>query len=245
MKVKKSMLTLALALAVLCGITIGASASSTLQEIKAYLNSGITIKYNNTVQTLTDAGGNTVYPITYNGTTYLPVRAVSNMLGIGVDWDQATQTVLLGKIDTRTDLINTFKPYTDFAVTESHLSNFSNSKQADHVQSADKKTISAGGVDLDHWLCLWSGWNNREEVLASYNLGGKYTTLTFQVYADHDTTLTVSGDNGSVLGQYTLKGEQAPQTITVNLLNTTQLTFQRGAMTETDCSVYIFNAYLE
>ena len=52
MKIKKSMLTLALALAVMCGITIGAGASGTLQEIKAHLNSGITIKYNNTVQTL-------------------------------------------------------------------------------------------------------------------------------------------------------------------------------------------------
>ena len=36
-----------------------------------------TIRYNGETQTLFDANKNRVYPITYNGTTYLPVRAVS------------------------------------------------------------------------------------------------------------------------------------------------------------------------
>ena len=82
--------------------TAGVGAASNLQEIKAYLNYGITIEYNDVDQTMYDAGGNRVYPITYNGTTYLPVRAVSNMLGVKVDWDQNTQHVLLGNsyVDT-------------------------------------------------------------------------------------------------------------------------------------------------
>jgi len=40
--------------------------------------------------------GNPVYPIIYNGTTYLPIRAVSNMLDIPVAWDATTKTVILG-----------------------------------------------------------------------------------------------------------------------------------------------------
>lgn len=55
---------------------------------------------------MADVNGNPVYPLLYNGTTYLPIRAVSNMLGLNVDWDGATQTVLLGKSstsDTSTD----------------------------------------------------------------------------------------------------------------------------------------------
>ena len=97
MKTRKTFITLAIALALVCGMVIGANAADTLKEISAYLNYGITIKYNGEAQNLADASGNRVYPITYNGTTYLPIRAVSNMLGIGVDWDGATQTVLLGK----------------------------------------------------------------------------------------------------------------------------------------------------
>ena len=42
-----------------------------------------------------DANGNYVEPFTINGTTYLPVRAVANALGINVDWDGNTNTVIL------------------------------------------------------------------------------------------------------------------------------------------------------
>ncbi|MBR5157700.1 MAG: hypothetical protein IKW59_08045 [Clostridia bacterium] len=42
-----------------------------------------------------DANGNYVEPFIINGTTYLPVRAVANALGINVDWNGTTNTVLL------------------------------------------------------------------------------------------------------------------------------------------------------
>lgn len=42
-----------------------------------------------------DANNNYVEPFTINGTTYLPVRAVANALGINVNWDDSTNTVVL------------------------------------------------------------------------------------------------------------------------------------------------------
>lgn len=96
MKIKKSALTLALAFAVVFGMIVGANAADTLKTITASLNYGITIKYNGEVQEMKDATGNRVYPISYEGTTYLPVRAVANLLGIEVNWDGATNTVWLG-----------------------------------------------------------------------------------------------------------------------------------------------------
>ncbi len=39
--------------------------------------------------------GTPVLPISYNGTTYLPVRAMGYLLGLGIGWDHATQTVLI------------------------------------------------------------------------------------------------------------------------------------------------------
>ena len=44
---------------------------------------------------LVDANGNPVEPFTINGTTYLPVRAVANALGLDVGWDQESFTVVL------------------------------------------------------------------------------------------------------------------------------------------------------
>ena len=87
------MLTLSIALNV---ALVAVTASGTLQEIVANLNYGITIEYNDVDQTMTDANGNRVYPISYNGTTYLPIRAVANMMGVKVEWDGPTNHVLLG-----------------------------------------------------------------------------------------------------------------------------------------------------
>lgn len=47
----------------------------------------------------TDANGNTVEPIIYNGTTYLPVRAVANAFGKAVYWDGPNMTVYLGQMN--------------------------------------------------------------------------------------------------------------------------------------------------
>lgn len=43
-----------------------------------------------------DAGGNTVEPFIYNGTTYLPVRAIGNAFNKDVDWNAENSTVILG-----------------------------------------------------------------------------------------------------------------------------------------------------
>lgn len=42
-----------------------------------------------------DADGNVVEPFIYNGTTYLPVRAVGDAFGKTVEWDAGTKTVKL------------------------------------------------------------------------------------------------------------------------------------------------------
>lgn len=65
------------------------------EAIRPVIDPGITVKYNGEVQTMKTATGAVVYPMIDGGTTYLPIRAVSNMLGLDVDWEQATQTVKL------------------------------------------------------------------------------------------------------------------------------------------------------
>jgi len=52
-----------------------------------------------------DANGNIVEPFIYNGTTYLPVRAVGEAIGKKVEWDAATQTVYLGEKTTATEKV--------------------------------------------------------------------------------------------------------------------------------------------
>ena len=53
---------------------------------------GITLKFNNRVANLTDVNGKTVQPFVYQGTTYVPIRAVSELFGATVSYDGSTNT---------------------------------------------------------------------------------------------------------------------------------------------------------
>ena len=83
MKLGKRLVSLALALVMVFSLTVNASAA-TAENIQVQLSPNITVKYNGTIQNMADVNGTPVYPLLYGGTTYLPVRAVANMLGVNV-----------------------------------------------------------------------------------------------------------------------------------------------------------------
>lgn len=92
---KKHMLA---ATILLCAFALGSFttiAAGTITKITAEKREDYTVKLDGTTQTFKDANGKIVYPIVYQGTTYLPVRALSETLGLTVGWDGTTQTVTL------------------------------------------------------------------------------------------------------------------------------------------------------
>ena len=73
------------------------SGTSAQKKVMFYLKPDISVELNGTRQVFKDANGQTVYPIIYNGTTYLPVRAVSALMKEPVEWDSGSKTVYIGK----------------------------------------------------------------------------------------------------------------------------------------------------
>lgn len=73
------------------------SPSGTTRVVTATLNRDMTVTLDGAAQTFQDTNGQTVYPIVYNGTTYLPVRAISGLVGLSIEWDGATNTVKLAE----------------------------------------------------------------------------------------------------------------------------------------------------
>lgn len=72
--------------------------ASTVQQINAtYKNIKITLDGVELVPK--DVNGNVVEPFVSGGTTYLPIRAVANALGLNVEWDGNTNTVKLTNPD--------------------------------------------------------------------------------------------------------------------------------------------------
>lgn len=75
----------------------GVYAGANLQEIQAYLNGDIKFKVNGSDWRPKNEEGNEILPITYDGTTYVPLRAISGAIKTSIDYDAETNTVIVGE----------------------------------------------------------------------------------------------------------------------------------------------------
>ncbi len=144
---------LALCGALLCGGVFAISTAKTIDvqymDIKLVVD-GVQV-------TPKDANGSVVEPFVYNGTTYLPVRAIGETLGKEVDWDGNTKTVYVGKIPGKVSE-NYLEPYETRWYT-------AYSNDATKYFSMMGKKYTQGGV-----IAL----SNTGEAYALFNLDGKY-----------------------------------------------------------------------
>ncbi len=88
-------------LAVLATGLFGTALATTgSQSVVADYNN-IQVTLDGEIVQLVDANGAPVEPFAISGTTYLPVRAVANALGLNVGWDQETATVVLTRPESQ------------------------------------------------------------------------------------------------------------------------------------------------
>ncbi|MBR6253380.1 MAG: hypothetical protein IKR04_06065 [Clostridia bacterium] len=80
-----------------CSETLGPITYPETKKVDAVLNKKITIIYKGNKKTFEDVNGTTVYPISYQGTTYLPVRAVSHLFGVDLSYNSSEDKVELHK----------------------------------------------------------------------------------------------------------------------------------------------------
>lgn len=73
------------------------SGTPTSKKVMFYVKPDIAVELDGVRQVLKDADEQSVYPIVYNGTAYLPVRAISALLGEPVEWDSGSKTIYIGK----------------------------------------------------------------------------------------------------------------------------------------------------
>ena len=164
-----------------------------------------------------DVNGNPVEVFVYNGTTYLPVRAVSEAFGKPVQWDGSTNSVYVGKHSSTTpvawlgqmDYFNKNCSWYFDAETKDNLGNT-------HLHSIGKKN------------------NLNGEAFVSYKLNGQYSRLTALYYMQFDKrdsyrdrafTLVISGD-GRDLWQGTVGAGLNPVNIDIDITGVLELTIK-------------------
>lgn len=101
---KKKLLAILLALALVLGLCATAVATTGESAISVFFRNIIVTKDGKKVD-LKDAQGNPVEPFLYNSSTYLPVRAIAEAIGAKVDWDEKNNTVIIESPEQKTEYI--------------------------------------------------------------------------------------------------------------------------------------------
>ncbi len=102
---KRQTITRLLCTAALTASLCGAASAST--AVTAQLNPNVTVQIDGTARTFYNAQGQEVHPIVYQGTTYLPLRSIGELMNQNVNWNNATNTVTIGGTRTTGSVVGT------------------------------------------------------------------------------------------------------------------------------------------
>lgn len=97
----------------LLGAALAASMpfASALAQKNITVERGVTVYVDDQKLNPGDANGTPVEPMLYNGTTYLPIRAVSAALNVPIAWDGTTSSAYLGEHKVDQNAVNRAKAY--------------------------------------------------------------------------------------------------------------------------------------
>lgn len=102
----KKKLTLVLAVVIaLSSFSVGVMSKNIIEKIEAELRGDFTVFVDGKKQTFRDVEGKVVDPILYEGTTYLPVRAIGELMGKTVYWYQNEKRIELVEATTEEPLV--------------------------------------------------------------------------------------------------------------------------------------------
>ncbi len=198
----KGFLAGALTSALVLGAATSALALSSPETIQCFMG-GIKIFIDGQLQVPTDVTGKVVEPIIYNGTTYLPVRALTGMLtDKSVEWDSDTESVYIG-----------LKP-----------------GKGEVIQLQDMEKYSGGvytGTDAQFTLMGEKQSPSNRVKSATYILNEQYTTLQGMLAIASDAISTSAGGvqvysmdrngNETLIKEYALAAGDDPIPVSFNI----------------------------
>ncbi len=92
---KKKFTVLLAGVIALTSFAVGAMSKNVIEKIEAEIRGDFTVVIDGEKQTFRDVNGNIVDPILYEGTTYLPIRAIGEIMGKTVYWYQDEKRIEL------------------------------------------------------------------------------------------------------------------------------------------------------
>jgi len=187
--------------------TLASASTGTQNLLVTYSN--IKLYVDGTLITPKDPNGNIVEPFIYNGTTYLPVRAVSQALGKTVNWDGKTSSVYIGAMPGQIQ-------YFDKAVGAYQSS-------GSHFMLASDTNI---GCIIMAGTKYYHGITTDNSGYGLYNLNGQYSQLS-GMYGPADGCTTpckiIFYGDGNLIQELDFNGGDMPKNFSIDLTGVLQL----------------------
>lgn len=149
-----------------------------------------------------DAAGNPVEIFVYNGTTYLPIRAIGNALGLPVQYESSTQSAYVGK----------------------HASDTPSAWLADMDYFSGSEKIKTSTTEKDntgetHSHCISYGFER------TYMINGQYSAISGVLYQTYEKRSSKLWDNpcfeiygdGELLYSYQFEGKEGFKPVDFNV----------------------------
>ncbi len=209
----KGFLTGMLVTAMALGMVNSTVAALVGRTIEVY--TGVNVYVDDQLVEPKDANGNPVEVFVYNGTTYLPIRAIGNALGLPVEWEGKTQSAYVGKHKGDKpnvwvkDLNYFTRKGTGFSVLDNDTDNLGNP----HQES----------------LTLNNYYYKDQSTSCTYKINGQYSAISgtlYHRYAYRDenrtSTLKIYGD-GECIYTISVNNEIEPIDFYVSLSGVLEL----------------------
>lgn len=191
---KTTFITLLVIVGLLFGV-VGVGASGGIERIQAALNHNITFLLDGAKWTPKDNNGNKLSALVYNGSTYVPLRAVSEALDAEVNWDGSTSTITINKSDDNFGI-----PYKDANNNGNNNGNSGNTsnkpnppKETEPVASGNSGTLS-NPVKLGTTFTYQDAVNYSDVTKAKFSVTVHDATKITTSYIE-DLGFRVSSDN--------------------------------------------------
>ncbi len=190
---KRRFIALAAGLTTVFGITAGVIAADKIKEVSAQIRQDFTVKIDGEEKVFKNASGEVVYPLLHDGTTYLPVRAIGEIMGKKVYWYED---------DKRIELKDEKSTVTDADVIVTGESGSSDQKNVVQKPVSAEQTQSITKDKAKELALKKAGVAAKDAKFVKVELdrddGVLYYDIEFEA-GSYEYDIEVSADDGSIL----------------------------------------------
>lgn len=180
----------------LTSLTVGAGAAE-VTSVTMEMRPNVTILVDGAERTFYNAQGQEVHPLYYQGTHYLPVRAIGELMGKTVSWNGATRTITLTGDSLVTDA-DTFGPggAASGTTTGGNSGNTSTSAGLISAETAKAKALAHAGLTASQVTFIQSklDWDDGRRVYDVEFYTKDYREYDYEIDAYTGAVLSYDSD---------------------------------------------------